>query len=606
MRHLSALTTLAVIVVIAALPSTAAAEGAPTMPLSSVTKGMRCTADTVISGTDIVSFDADVVDIVTGPNDDDARILIQVSGPNVADTGIAEGMSGSPLWCPTADGGRAIAGAVSAGTGDYGNVKGYATPIAAVLGMPVDPPASARRDDAALRAARPLNGPLTVSGFSDPVAAALRRAATKAGRQLVTTPRAAGAAAMPPQTLRPGSSVSALYAGGDFPMGGVGTVTYTDGDAVWAFGHPMDGSGRRALGLGDAYVYTVVNNPIGAEGLVSYKLAAPVNTLGTMTNDGPNAIAGRVGKLPTMIPVTVTAKDADRGTTLAFHEQIADERQLGNPTGLSILGAIAPSMVAEAAWETLQGNPSQQSGDMCVTITLASRKKPAKFCNHYVGAYPGSRAVGMSAMSSDVSQALSLLDSYEFGFPTITGVNVALTLTRDRTEATLVSAKPIGPVRSGKVAKVRLGFRTLGTGKKGTRVVKIRVPRDAGRGLRYLSFTGTNPDVPFNASSGGGGEDDISFDLSDLLEMMGGSGDDRPEKLDEILAAITDLHRDTGIAVDVKKRLTPKRSSSEAEAEAEYEAMLAEVTGAAAASQRVLKKEKFLISGQTSVRVRIR
>ena len=42
----------------------------------------------------------------------------------------------------------------------------------------------------------------------------------------------------------------------------MGTVTYVDGDTVWAFGHPLDGAGRRSLLLQDAYVYTVVNNPI--------------------------------------------------------------------------------------------------------------------------------------------------------------------------------------------------------------------------------------------------------------------------------------------------------------------------------------------------------
>jgi len=601
-RHLSALTTVAAIAAIVALPATAGAAGAPTMPLSSVTPGMHCTADTVISGTDIVSYDVDVTSIVAGASEDDARILVLASGPNVDRTGIAQGFSGSPMWCPTGDGGRAIAGAVSAGVGDYGNMVGLVTPIAAVLGTPVDVPASAVRNDALLRSARPLTGPLTISGFAAPVAALLRKAAAKAGRTVVTSPAvsASARALIPPQTLQPGSSVSALYGSGDFPIGGVGTVTYTDGDAVWAFGHPMDGSGRRALGLGDAYVYTVVNNPIGAEPLVSYKLAAPVNTLGTLTYDGPNAIAGRVGPPPTMIPLTVTARDADRNKTLTYHEQLADERSLGNPAGLSILGAMAPSIVAQAAWETLQGNPSRQSGDLCMTITLAVRKAPIRFCNHYVGAYAGTQGVGMSGMPGDVSEALALLDGYQFGYPAITGVKIDMTLSRDRSEGILVSAKPLGTLKRGKDVKVRLGYRLLGSGQKGTRTVKVRVPRDAKRGRTYLSFTGTEANVAFNAT--GGGSEDITFDLSELLGDDEGGGSPKPQKLDEIIASIKAIHRPRGVSVSFGKPEAQREPSSEAE----YESMLAAESAAAAAAQRVLAKEQLLISGKTALWVKVR
>ena len=66
----------------------------------------------------------------------------------------------------------------------------------------------------------------------------------------------------PVQPLVPGASVSArAYSSGAIPMGAVGTVTYVDGPTVYAFGHELDGAGRRSLLLQDAYVYYVVNNP---------------------------------------------------------------------------------------------------------------------------------------------------------------------------------------------------------------------------------------------------------------------------------------------------------------------------------------------------------
>src|SRR4051812_18264086 len=75
----------------AAVPAVAHA-GDPIMPLAQVRAGMHCTGYSVIRGTDISSFDVDVIDVLAGP---DAQILVKVSGPAVDASGIAEGFSGS-------------------------------------------------------------------------------------------------------------------------------------------------------------------------------------------------------------------------------------------------------------------------------------------------------------------------------------------------------------------------------------------------------------------------------------------------------------------------------------------------------------------------------
>ena len=73
-------------------------------------------------------------------------------------------------------------------------------------------------------------------------------------------------------------------------------MTYTDGDQVWGFGHPLDGVGARALLLQDAYVFRVVNNPLAIPGVAgTYKYAATGHDVGTLTNDALSAVAGRVG-----------------------------------------------------------------------------------------------------------------------------------------------------------------------------------------------------------------------------------------------------------------------------------------------------------------------
>ena len=91
----------------------------------------------------------------------------------------------------------------------------------------------------------------------------------------------------PPQTLQPGSAVAVGYSSGDVRTSAIGTVAYVDGDRVWVFGHELEGDGRRALLLQDAYVYRIINNPLQLGPIGStYKLAASGHDLGTITNDG--------------------------------------------------------------------------------------------------------------------------------------------------------------------------------------------------------------------------------------------------------------------------------------------------------------------------------
>src|SRR5205814_842383 len=86
--------------------------------------------------------------------------------------------------------------------------------------------------------------------------------------------------------------MAAGLATGPIGASAIGTVTYVDGDSMWAFGHPLDSVGARSLFLQDAYVYAVVNNPLGSPDLNSYKLAAPGHVVGTLTGDGVAAGAG--------------------------------------------------------------------------------------------------------------------------------------------------------------------------------------------------------------------------------------------------------------------------------------------------------------------------
>ena len=286
------------------------------MPLADVRPGMRCTGLSVIRGTAITAFDVEVIDVIAeDPAVGGARILIRVSGPAVDATGVGPGFSGSPILC----GGR-NAGAISEGIGEYGNKVVLATPIEDILSArPKPAPAAARRAPRLLRSAHPLVGPLTARGLSPGARRLLTRAARRAGRSVLAAPQGPQAG-YPAQDLRPGSALAASISAGDVSIGAVGTVAYRDGNAIYAFGHSLDALGRRSLFMQDAYVFSIIGNPVGVPdlGAQTYKLTSSGgHVLGAITNDTLSAISGTLGKGPASIPLRVTAPRRGRRTRCA-------------------------------------------------------------------------------------------------------------------------------------------------------------------------------------------------------------------------------------------------------------------------------------------------
>ena len=530
------------------LAGAAQAAGDPIMPLDQVRSGMRCTGFSVVRGTQIASFDVEIIDVVS--NDRAARaprILFRVSGPAIDPTGIGPGFSGSPIYCDNGDGVRRNIGAISEGIGEFGSKTALATPIERILGEPVDPPRSTRYAPRTFDRARQLSAPLSVSGLSRPLAGVLQRAGARAGRAVYAAPGRPRAVDFPPQTLRPGSAFAVGLASGDIGAGAVGTIAYVDGVHVWGFGHPLEGAGRRSLFLQDAYVYTVVNNPVAAgQEITTYKLAAPGHDLGTLTSDGLSAVAGRLGALPARIPMKVTAKDLDTGRTETTQVQIADERDIGQPTGISALSTVAPLAVGQAAATILQSAPSRQSGSMCMTIALRERKKPLRFCNTYVGG-GGNAALAGAPMIVDAAQAVGAVDAFLFGPLHITGVTVELGLRRSLRQAFMLGVKAPRVLRRGRSARLRLRFRGH-DGPPQSRTIAFRVPRNAPRGTRRLRLNGPGAD----AAGGEGADLAEIFALAIDGEGEEGASETGPPTLDALAKEVAAVHRYDGITATLR------------------------------------------------------
>jgi hypothetical protein len=513
--------------------STPARAADPIMPLSEVRAGMHCKGLSVVRGTEISEFDVEVIDVVAGGPPSATRILVRVSGPAVDATGIGQGFSGSPVLCDDGSGTRRNAGAISEGLGEYGNKTVLATPIETMLGAPPEAPrgrGSRRAGAALLRAARPLEL-LTFGGLPPQVRRVLNLASRRARRPVLAAP-AGPLGSYPPQELRPGASVGASLVAGDLSAAAIGTVTYRDGNALWAFGHQLDAFGARSLMLSDAYVFSVVNNPLAIPEVTSYKLAAPGHVQGAVTNDTFGAIVGRTGPAPRAIPFRIFARDRDTGRTSALAAQVADESSLDLGTGLPLMGSLG---ISSAVADLLASEPLRASSSLCLRISIRQRRRPLGFCNAYFD---------LEGPFNDAQTALGLVDSYEFGPLTVTGVTARMAISRGVREAFLLRGRAPRRVRPGQVIRVRLVLRRRRGGRT-TLTARLRVPRDLRPGRRVLRITGRDPR-----------QIDVALEDELVLFLVGeeeGGGRRSARSIRELAARIRALRKPNGLRASFRR-----------------------------------------------------
>jgi hypothetical protein len=327
----------------------------PLMPIEEIRPGMIGVGKTVFEGTELRDFKVQILGVlrnVQGPRRD--LILARLEGAPLAMSGVAQGMSGSPVYVD----GRLI-GAVSYSIGSFPKepIAGI-TPIAemkeatplprrrsteqARIELPITreglaaalASVSARIAPFARRSAdvqtiglpaeagaqlgpmlRPISTPLLMGGFEANTVDLIAGAFRDAGFTPVVTGiggRAQGPQSSPSGPLREGDAVGVALASGDIDMGATGTITHIDGDRIYAFGHPLYNLGPAEFPLTRAYVHTVLPSL-----MTSFKISSLGETIGTMRQDRATAIAGTLGKGPTLVPMTVTLQRAAEGGSAA-------------------------------------------------------------------------------------------------------------------------------------------------------------------------------------------------------------------------------------------------------------------------------------------------
>jgi len=320
------------------------------MPVSEIRTGMTGVGKTVFEGSELQEFKVHILGVlrnVQGPNRN--LILARLEGGPLAQTGVAQGMSGSPVYID----GRLV-GAVSYSIGAFSKepIAGITpieemkdatamprarAPSQARLELPVTrenlaaaltasyarlAPFAARPADVqaiGLPAAagaqlgammRPISTPLLMGGFEPDIADVVAGAFRDSGFTPIITGAASNEVAAPTGPLREGDAVGVSLISGDLEMGATGTVTHIDNDRVYAFGHPLYNLGPAAFPMTRAHVYTMLPSL-----MTSFKISSLGETIGTMQQDRATAIAGTLGKGPSLVPMTISVvSERDSGT----------------------------------------------------------------------------------------------------------------------------------------------------------------------------------------------------------------------------------------------------------------------------------------------------
>ena len=306
----------------------------PIFPLSDVRPGLKGVGRTIFEGDKIEEFQVEILGVLKNAIAPQRNlILARLSGGPLATTGVISGMSGSPVYV---DG--KLVGAVSRSFPLSKEAIAGITPIEEMLTVVpspvatsahISPPESLRIanvsggssdlsraivDESAPQNLAPLPEergtasfsslllPLRFGGFSsaavDLFAPQLRRLGLEPVQGGVIS---GGAQETPPSPsdLEPGSMISLLLVRGDMDLNIDCTVTFRQGNNLYACGHQVLAEGPAQFPFAPAHVLVVVPSIAS-----SFKVDAPGAVVGTIQQDRFDAIYGQVGgKIPRMIPV---------------------------------------------------------------------------------------------------------------------------------------------------------------------------------------------------------------------------------------------------------------------------------------------------------------
>jgi hypothetical protein len=437
--------------------------------LRDVRAGQHAIGKTVFQGNKIEEFQVEILGVLENVGPRQSIILARLSGGPLQQTGVMQGMSGSPVYMD----GRLVGAVALAFNFSKEPIAGI-RPIEEMLavgdsGRPAAPKVASNSDSFASKLID-IATPVSFSGFTAGTLDQFSPQLKKLGldpRQGVSSggklPSKLGA----PAALRPGDMIAVELLSGDMSIGAEGTVTAVDGKAIYAFGHQFMSVGNTELPFARAEVLTLLPNLSS-----SFKISSPLEWMGSITQDRSTSIYGEIGRKADTIPLEITVKDGRRAP-LAYHMQMIQDR------------VLSPYIVQTAVYSAMDATERTlglASYSLRGGVEFVQAVPPLKLDNTYAGDFN----VPLQASSGVAAPLASILGA---GFDALKIKSIKLEIEASERKRLLqvdqVTASP-KQVHPGGSVELSVTF-TGENGQETQKTVRYRVPVGAPAGI--LSFT---------------------------------------------------------------------------------------------------------------------
>jgi hypothetical protein len=471
--------------------------------------GMKGVARTVFVGTETQEFGVEILGVLPGyPAPHQSAIIARLSGNNVEKTGVFAGMSGSPVFID----GRLVGAIAFAfpfskepiagitpikemidifekGSGSesqkvkepravsFAQLAGTewkpVLPKQAVAGAPLIASVAAGSPLIPFLGQQmtPIATPVVFGGISQQTLSEFSSQLISNG--LLPVAGVGGSApisSLAPaneKTLTPGTSVSVQLVRGDYSLAASGTVTFRDGNRIYAFGHPFLSLGASDMPMTESSVVTVIPNVNN-----SFKLAVAGQMVGTISQDRSTGVFGTLGVAPKMIPVKITLHTSrDRVETFSY--EIAND------------SFLTPLLLNITLFNTITSS-ERMLGDSTISIKGEINLKgqePVAIDRRF--------SANNSAMmaSASVAAPISSLLSSGFDDVELSGITLDVTSTDTKYAAALERISlDRTEVRRGEKVEIQAYVRTE-SGKQFVQRIPIQIPGDLPAG-QLLVFVG--------------------------------------------------------------------------------------------------------------------
>ena len=477
--------------------------------LEDLRPGMKGIARTVFSGTEPEEFGVEILGVLPGyPAPRQTAIIAKLSGANAERTGVFAGMSGSPVYID-----NKLVGAIAFAFPFAKEPIAGITPIQQMIDVfergsagqtqrPREPRAISFAQLASAdwkptfpkpaitstsliapvsegsrllplmgQQMTPIATPIVFGGISQESLAMFAPQLMAGG--LLPVSGAGGSAGITPlakaneKTLTPGTSVSVQLVRGDYSIAASGTVTFRDGDRIYAFGHPFLSLGASDMPMSETAVVTVIPNVNN-----SFKLSVPGAMMGSISQDRSSGVFGQLGQAPKMIPVKINLHTS-RDRTESYSYEIAND------------SFLTPLLLNITVFNTITSS-ERALGDSTITIKGAidiKGQEPIEVDRRFSAGNSPILAAG------SVAGPISSLLGSGFDDVQIQGVTLDISSTDNKYAGTLERiALNKTEARRGEKIEIQAYVRTE-SGKQFVQRIPVQIPEDATPG-QLLVFVG--------------------------------------------------------------------------------------------------------------------